>query len=170
MAVADISRPPSESPPPRSLADIALEVRDEARRTRGDSGNRSTWEAALLAYGMKRLGETSLTGAAARAWCKKLAHDIAADLVKPAGASPRAASDQMVVWQDMPPVPGWHDLRVYARQQRGVYLRYQLVTRVLAALDVAYGDDPTAILAYQTLGDACLAAGVDAQDIEALAS
>jgi hypothetical protein len=119
---------------------------------------------------MIRLRELGLVEDAARQWLAKAVHDIVADIVKPAGASPRAASGQMVAWADMRPVAGWEALRAYARQQRGVYLRYLLCVRIIAALDVAFAADMDALSMFPTLADACLAAGVDEKDIEALGS
>lgn len=162
MALADIPR--------RRLAGIAKEIRERARETQADATDRHEWEESLLGYGRRVLREAGLVDEAATAWLKKTIHDLTADLVKPAGASPRAAAGQTAAWPEMEPRAGWHALRVYARQQRGVYLRYQLCVRVVAALDLRFSEDMEALDEYPSLAEACVAAGVDAKDIEALAA
>jgi hypothetical protein len=153
-----------------ALADVYGEIRAAAREQAAFETDRAALEARLVSMFLDRLNETGLVESAATTWLTKTVHDIVADIVKPAGASPRAPSGQMVAWPGMRPVAGWHALRVYARQQRGVYLRYQLCVRIIAALDVAFGDDATGLEQFETLTDACVAAGVDPRDIEALAA
>jgi len=152
------------------LAEVYREIKEQARAEIELATDRAALEASLVDQFLQRLIEAGLVEAAARQWLAKVVHDTVGDLIKPAGASPRAAAGQMLVWAEMQPVAGWRALRTYARQMRGVYLRYQLVVRILACLDIAFGEDIGALDQYSTLADACLAAGVDVRDVEALAA
>lgn len=158
------------------LLDVARAMREHAHGTyeRGEVGDqpqdRRSWQAALIDYGYTKLSEYGLIEQAARAWLAHLARDVTADLIKPTGRSPRVPAGQMKAWPDLAPTVGRAEMRRWASKYRHVAAEYQLVLRVLGTLDVFFGDDEAAFIGYDTLAEACFAAGVDRKDVEALAA
>lgn len=158
------------------LVKVAEAMRDRAHED-WDAGkigdkpeDRLAWRERLVTFGFVKLKEFGLVDAAAKAYLAQHARDITADLIKPTGLSPRVPAGQMKAWPNLAPAIGRSEMRRWARKYSGVNLSYQLVLRILGRLDAFFGDDEARFISFETLADACTAAGVDAKDIDALAA
>jgi len=114
-----------------------------------------------------------LTAAALHEWSAKVAADVSAAAIQPAGRASRAPAvldvlQERMPWADLPPQIGYDQMHGYVQRFAGVAARRERYVRILSILDPVW--QTQSLDACDTFGEACAAAGVAAADIEALAA
>lgn len=117
--------------------------------------------------------DSDLAAAALHEWSAKVAADVSAAAIQPAGRASRAPAvldvlQQRMPWADLPAKVGYEQMHGYVQRFAGVAARRERYVRILAVLDPVW--QAQQLDQCETFGAACAAAGVEAADLEALAA
>lgn len=136
---------------------------------------REGWQETVIAEQLRGVFERDSDAALAALaeWSSKVAADVSAAAIQPAGRASRAPAvldllQERMPWADLPPTIGYEAMRGYVQRYAGVAERRDRYVRILALLDAVWTIQ--ALDACETFSAACASAGVSAADLEALAA